>query len=97
MRPGFELALGITDAHLLQQLQRPLPGIVLLQFFVQDQRLTDLFLNGVQRIQRHHRLLENHADAVAAHTPQHALARAQQLFPFEADTAAWMTGAGIGQ
>ena len=74
MRPGFELALGVANAHLLQQLQRPLPGIVILQSFVQDQRLADLFLDRVQRVQRHHRLLENHADAVAAHTPQHSLA-----------------------
>ena len=91
------MALGVTDAHLQQQLQRPLPGIVLLQFFVQDQRLTNLFFNGVQRIQRHHRLLENHPDPIAAYASQHALAGTQQLFPLKVDAATRVTGLRIGQ
>ena len=91
------MALGVADAHLLQQLQRPLTGIALLHFFVQDQRLTNLFFNGVQGIQRHHRFLENHPNTIAAYAPQHALARPQKLLALETDAAAWVTGSGIGQ
>ena len=40
-----------------------------------DQRLADLPLDRVQRVQRRHRLLEDHRDAVAADAPQRLGAR----------------------
>ena len=74
MRIGVEPALRLGNADLLQQLDdararrarrcRPL---------VQEQRLGDLLLDRVQRIERGHRLLEHHGDAVAADLAQLAL------------------------
>ena len=49
------------------------------QALVQVQRLGDLLLDGVERIERGHRLLEHHGDAVAADVAQHRLRRADQL------------------
>ena len=40
---------------------------------VQQQNLGDLLFDGVQRIERRHRLLEHNGDVVAAHAPHIAL------------------------
>ena len=97
VRPGFQLTLRIPDPYLLQQLQCALARVVFFQFFVQDQGFTDLFFDRVQRVQRQHGLLEDHADASAAHAPQCVLVGPKQLFPFKKNTAAGMTGPRIGQ
>ena len=46
---------------------------------VQGQHLRDLLLDGVQRVQRGHRLLEDEADVVAAHPAQIGRAGIQHL------------------
>ena len=53
-----------------------------------EQRLADLPLDRVQRVERGHRLLEDHADAVAADLAQEAVVAADQLLAVEADAAA---------
>jgi hypothetical protein len=55
---------------------------------VQAQRLGDLVADGVQRVQRRHRLLEDHADAVAAQRAQAASSSVGQLLAVEADRPA---------
>ena len=55
---------------------------------VQPQRLADLLLHAVQRVQRGHRLLEDHRDAVAADLAQRLFGRAEQILAVEADAAA---------
>ena len=97
MGPGPQLALGVADAYQLQQFQRPLAGLVVTQALVQDQGLGDLFLHQVQRVERGHGLLEDHADAIAAYLHQGLLAGAQQFFTFKANAAARVAGPGVGQ
>ena len=46
---------------------------------MQAQRLGDLAADGVQRVQRRHRLLEHHADAVAAQRAQRGVVERRQL------------------
>ena len=65
---------------------------------VQVKRLGDLLFDGVERIERGHRLLEHHRDAVAADAAQHRLRRAHQLLPVELDAARRpMRRGGVGQ
>ena len=47
--------------------------------------LADLPLDRMQRIERRHRLLEDHGDVVAAHLAQRALIGMEQLLALEAD------------
>ena len=63
---GAEPALGFADADLLQELQHADPRRALAQPLVQLQHLADLPLDGVERVERGHRLLEDDADVVAA-------------------------------
>ena len=55
------------------------PGEALLTL-VQFDTFGELLFNGVQRVQRRHRFLENKTDVVAAHASQRGLVGADHLF-----------------
>ncbi len=67
------------------------------QALVQEQHLVDLPLDRVQRVERGHRLLEDHRHAVAAHRRSSRCRRADQLLALEADAAGRMPRHRIGQ
>ena len=94
---GVEPAGGVGDADLVEQLEGAAARGGAAETLVQDQHLVDLPLDRVQRVERGHRLLEDHRDAVAAHGEQLARRRADQLAALEADAAAGMAGRRIGQ
>ena len=54
---------------------------------MQGEHFVQLFFQGMQRIKRNHRLLEDHRDAVTAHAAQGALIRVQQRLTVKADIA----------
>ena len=91
------MTLRIMDPYLLQQLQCALARDRLFQSFVQDQGFTDLFFDGVQRVQRQHGFLKDHADAAAPHAPQGLFIGAKQFFSLKTNAPAGMAGLGIGQ
>ena len=64
--PGFRL----LDMDLMQKLQHPVAGGLVAHAAMDFQDLADLALHRVQRIERRHRLLENHRNVVAAHPAQ---------------------------
>ena len=64
---------------------------------MQQQNLADLLLDGVQRIERGHRLLEHDGDVVAAHPPHLTLREREQVAALEADAAGRMMRGRIGQ
>ncbi len=98
MRIGLQPALGLAQTHQLQQVQGPGAGLVpggLLP--VQADRLGDLAVDGVQRIERGERLLRDQADPSAAQ-PGHGLAVGpHDLLAIEPDRAGRMERHGIGQ
>jgi hypothetical protein len=57
------------------------------QALVQAQRFADLTADGVQRVQRRHRFLEHHRDAVAAQRAPVVVGQADQLAAVEPDGA----------
>ena len=67
MRIGFRRHLGIGNPHVRQQRQHPCVDLGLRQVGVDRKHLADLVADGAQRIERRHRLLEDHRDAGAAH------------------------------
>ena len=52
---------------------------------MQHERLGDLRADAVQRIERRHRLLEDHGDAIAAQLLHRLFGEADELPPLEAD------------
>ncbi|MNJ74406.1 hypothetical protein D3C77_713350 [compost metagenome] len=73
----FEAFVWLRDAYQLKQLQGALSGRLATQALVQQQDLVDLLLDVVQRVQRGHRLLEDHCDAVATNAAHLFLVQGQ--------------------
>ncbi len=97
MRIGFQPFFRLADADLVQQLQhagtRRLPGHTLMQC----EDFGNLLFDRMERIERCHRLLEDHGDVVAANFAQFAVGGLQQILALEEDLAARMACRGIGQ
>ncbi len=73
MRIARKPRLRFGNADLVEQFERARPRLRSRQPLMQQQRLADLLLDGVQRIQRRHRLLEDDRDPVAAYLTDVAL------------------------
>ena len=58
---------GARDAHLLEQLDRLLVRLLLRHVVVPSDRLRDLRPDRQRRVERRHRVLEDHRDLAAAH------------------------------
>jgi hypothetical protein len=72
-------ALGLGDLHHAQHFHGALHRIGAAGLLVQLHRLGDLPAHGEHRVQRGHRLLEDHGDAVAANLAHLALAQLHQV------------------
>ena len=64
---------------------------------MQLEDFADLPLDRVQRVERGHRLLEDHGDVIAAHLAQVPLVGIEQFLALEPDASRGMTCGGIGQ
>ncbi len=85
---GAEPLLGLRDTDHVEQLENALARGARAQALVHEQHLADLLFHHVQRIQRHHGLLEDHRDLIAAHGAQADLGGADELLALETDRAA---------
>src|SRR5882762_2627613 len=79
--------LRVGDTDELEHLDGAGPPGPARQTLVDDGRLGDLIAHGEHRIERRHRLLEDHRDLVATDGPQLAGLEGQQVAPFELDEA----------
>ena len=86
-----------AQADQVQQFQGALPGVRLSHAFVQPQRFAELLLDGMQRVERGHRLLEDHGDAVAAYRAHRRSGGMEQFLAVEPDAAAGVRSGGVGQ
>jgi hypothetical protein len=86
-----------ADAHFLKKLDDALARCALAHAAMDAQDLADLPLDRVQRIERGHRLLEDHGDLVAADGAQRLLVLGHQVLAAEQDLPGRMRGRGVGQ
>jgi hypothetical protein len=68
-------------------LHRPLARLLLIHVHVEFERLGDLPANRQHRVERGHRILKNHGDAVAADVAQLIFTQFQQVLTVEQDFA----------
>ena len=87
VRIGAEPVLGVANTDQAQQFERARARRRRRHVLVDQQYLGDLLIERVQRVQRGHRLLEDHRDPVAAHLPQPRRRRPDHLLAVEADAA----------
>ncbi len=97
MRQGLQALAWLGNADHLQQFQGARRGLLAGQAFVQQENFVDLLLDAVQRVQRGHRLLEDHRNAVAANALHGLLVLLQKVLVLIADAAAGVARQGIGQ
>ncbi len=97
VRIGGQPLLGVADAHEIEQLEHAGAGLRRGHRLVHEEHLGNLLFHVVQRVQRGHRLLEDHRDVVAAHLAQRGFRGADQLLALESDRAARMARHRVGQ
>ncbi len=83
MRIALHAILRVAHAHPLQHPDGFVPGLAARHATAQNQRLDQLFAHAERRVERHHRLLEHHADAGAALRQPVARRLLQQVLAFE--------------
>ena len=69
----------VRDADQLEQLDRARPRCRAVEALVRAQTLGDLLPDGEDGVERGHRVLEHHADSIAANALHLALAQGQQV------------------
>ena len=79
----------IGQPHLLEEIEHPHADRLPRERFVDAQRLGDLVADAMQRIERRHRVLKDHADLGAANTPQDRKRQAHQILPAEEDASSF--------
>ncbi|MDT4861592.1 hypothetical protein FQZ97_962040 [compost metagenome] len=70
MREGSEALFRFANANLVQKLERACTCCLITHALMHFQNFADLPFHRMQWIERGHRLLKNHGDIIAAHTPQ---------------------------
>ncbi|MCM3755429.1 hypothetical protein M3665_26265, partial [Bacillus licheniformis] len=88
VRVAVDALLRLSDAGAREQRDRALARLHGRDAVVQHDRLADLRADRIQRVERRHRLLEDHRDVRAAQPAHLALALGDQILPGEADRAA---------
>ncbi|MNY13565.1 hypothetical protein D3C86_1467060 [compost metagenome] len=97
MRQGLQAFFRLGDADHLQQLQSTLGRDFADQPLVDAQHLVDLLFDRVQRVERGHRLLEDHRDPVAADVADGFFLQVQQVLARILDGAGRVSGERVGQ
>lgn len=70
---------ALRHAHFLQRANGALHRLGARHVLVDEQRFDELFLDAQIRVQRGHRVLENHRDALAANLVQLRLTHREQI------------------
>ncbi|MNN00370.1 hypothetical protein D3C81_1129570 [compost metagenome] len=97
MRQGLQAFFRLGDADHLQQLQSTLGRDFADQPLVDAQHLVDLLFDRVQRVERGHRLLEDHRDPVTADVADGFFFQVQQVLSGVLNGAGRVPGERVGQ
>ena len=80
--------VGAGDSDCLKQLERPLTSFGPRDVAVEQHGLVELLADRVHRVQRRHRILEDHRDVVASQVAQLAAAHLEEVVALEEGLAA---------
>ena len=90
-------AIRIGNADHLQQIERAGARRRLVHVEMDHQRFHDLEPDGQHRVQRRHRLLEDHRDIAAANLAHFVFSKLEKIAPLEQDAAADDAACRLGQ
>ncbi len=94
---ALENALGLGQAHVAEHLDYTLAPLRRSQRGVDLDDLVGLPANRHQRVERHHRFLENHGNAAAADSTDTGGRQRQEVLALVDDAAAGHAHVGLGQ
>jgi len=97
VRIAFQARFGIANADLIEQFDRTPARLGFTHALVQRQDFADLLFDRVHRIERAHRLLEDHGHIVAAHLTHRGFVGLHQVDAVEFHGPRRMARRGIGQ
>jgi len=97
MRIIVEPPFGIGDSHLPQQLHGAVGGFPPRGLGMLPDRLDELVTDGQDRIERGHRVLEDHRDVLAPHPLHLALGQGRQIPAHETNPTADNPCGRLGQ
>ena len=83
VRVVVDALVGARDLDLLEDVDRLLPRLLLRDVLMDQGRFLELPPDRLHRVQRRHRVLEDHPDRAAADLPHARLARAEHLLALE--------------
>ncbi|MNH95957.1 hypothetical protein D3C73_486110 [compost metagenome] len=87
VREKVDLTLGVGDTNLRQCLYGPISCLCRADVLMCFEREPDLRADAKHRVQRHHRVLENHGNGLATDLPQLVRLKADQFAAFKLDRA----------
>jgi hypothetical protein len=87
VRVGFQPLVGARDANHAERVAGAAAGFVVADLLMRLHRLDHLGVDAQDRVQRHHRVLENHRDAVAAKLPHLLIRQLREVLALEQDLA----------
>ena len=85
---ALEALTRVRDADELEHLDGPLLGGLVLDLFMGEDRLDELFADRDDRVERGHRVLEDHGDLAAAQVPHLIVGQLDEVDAAEEDLAA---------
>src|SRR5262245_12422602 len=88
MRVIVSAVRGIRNLHALHHLNSSRPGLSSRRAFMQLNCFGDLVTDGVDRIERCHRVLKDHRDFSSAQTPYLLVVERHQVFTAKTDFTA---------
>src|SRR6478736_2799136 len=97
MRVTAEAADGVGNTDLPQQFDNPRPRRLTRKSLMQHQNFTNLFFDGMQWIERGHRLLKDDRDVITPHLPDFLLPHGQKFAALKFDRPRRMMGRRIRQ
>ena len=89
--------LRILQTNQMQQLERPISGVLSRQALMDNEGLADLLCDRVKRVQRRHRFLKNHTDHAPSYLEEFAIVSAHHLNAINGDATGRMIRKRIGQ
>ena len=87
MRIGVEAAFRVLDADLVEEIEHARLRRAVGQPAMDLEHLADLLLDGVERVERGHRLLKNHGNLIAADMAEPVERQRHQILVLESDDA----------
>ena len=90
MRIGIDAVGRVRNTHFVEHRLGLIPSLLGAQTHMQHQHFGNLMANGLDRIERAHRILKDRGDVLSAQFPQFCVGQLEQVNTSTEDLADWI-------